>query len=451
MHPHHARAQPGRSDGIGHDHAVILFPHPGLVGIARRSDQRAQPCNGVNLGHRSQRRGLGRFHPGAVIFRRIARQCLQRQVGLHHVAQHHQKTVFGNGFANDGEIEVPFFEDRAGFRLFLGLEHHQHPFLGFRQHHFIGGHAALAHRHAVQVQTDAQIALVAHFHGRTGQPRRAHVLDRDHRARGHQFKAGLQQALFGEGVTHLHRGALFLDRVIEFGAGHRGPANAVTPGLGAKVDHRHAHAGCGGIEDGIGLRQTGGKGIDQAIAVIGAVEPHLAAHGRHAKGIAIPAHAFDHALDQMRGLGMRRHAEAERIHRRNGPRAHGEDIAQDAAHAGGSALMRLDVAGVVVAFHLEDHRLPVADIDHARILARPADHLRSGGGQGAQPFLRRFVGTMLVPHRRKDAQFGKCRHAPDDAQHARIFVGLQPMRGNQLRGDFGFGHGLSPAAALAAY
>ena len=39
---------------------------------------------------------------------------------------------------------------------------------------------------------------------------------------------------------------------------------------------------------------------------------------------------------------------------------HGEDIAQDAADAGGCALIGFDVAGVVVAFHFEHHGLTIA-------------------------------------------------------------------------------------------
>jgi hypothetical protein len=108
---------------------------------------------------------------------------------------------------------------------------------------------------------------------------------------------------------------------------------------------------------------------------------------------------------------------------------------------GRRALMRFDVAGVVVAFHLEDQRQPVADIDDAGILARAADHLRALGGQGAQPFLRRLVGTMLVPHRGKDAEFGEAGFAADDLQDAVVFVGLQPVGGDKFRRDLRFGHG----------
>ena len=117
------------------------------------------------------------------------------------------------------------------------------------------------------------------------------------------------------------------------------------------------------------------------------MKAHFAAHGGHAKGVAIAAHAFDHALHQMRGFWMCGHAERQAVHRGNRAGAHGENIAQNAAHAGGSALIRFDVRRVVVAFHLKDHRLPVAYIDNAGIFPRPADHLWPRGGQGAQPFL----------------------------------------------------------------
>ena len=145
-------------------------------------------------------------------------------------------------------------------------------------------------------------------------------------------------------------------------------------------------------------------------------------------------------LTSCRVFGCEGSPKRQRIHRRNRSRAHREDVAQDAADAGRGPLIGLDIAGVVVAFHLEDHGLTVADIDDAGILAGAADHLRAGRGQGAQPFLRGFVGTMLVPHRREDAKFGKRRLAPDDLQHARVFVGLQPVRCNQLFGDLRLVH-----------
>src|SRR5690606_14707010 len=84
--------------------------------------------------------------------------------------------------------------------------------------------------------------------------------------------------------------------------------------------------------------------------------------------------------------------------------------------------------------------------------SRPADHLRPRGGQGAEPFLRGLVGTMLVPHRREDAKLGEGRNPADDLKDALIFVGLQPVRGNQVLGDRWFLHlvprGIADAASF---
>jgi hypothetical protein len=56
----------------------------------------------------------------------------------------------------------------------------------------------------------------------------------------------------------------------------------------------------------------------------------------------------------------------------------------------------------------------------------------------AQMNPRRFVGTMLVPHRRENAELGECRSAADESENAFIFVRLQAMRGNEIGGDVGF-------------
>ena len=81
-------------------------------------------------------------------------------------------------------------------------------------------------------------------------------------------------------------------------------------------------------------------------------------------------------------------AEAQRVQDRDGPRAHGEDVAQDAAHAGGRALVGLDEGRVVVRLDLEDGGQAVADVHRARVLARSLHHARalrwaaSAGGRG---------------------------------------------------------------------
>src|SRR3954451_18590563 len=106
-------------------------------------------------------------------------------------------------------------------------------------------------------------------------------------------------------------------------------------------------------------------------------------------------------MTRLRMLGI---AEGERIEARDRTCAHGEHVAEDAADAGRGALIRLDVARVVVALHLEYDGEAIADIDHARVLARALDHLRARDWKGLEMDLRGLIRAMLVPHRREDAE-----------------------------------------------
>jgi hypothetical protein len=78
---------------------------------------------------------------------------------------------------------------------------------------------------------------------------------------------------------------------------------------------------------------------------------------------------------------MRWGAERQRIQAGDWTRAHGEHVAEDAADAGGRALIGLDVARMIVALHLEHAGEPVADIDHAGVFAGALDHVRGLGGK----------------------------------------------------------------------
>jgi hypothetical protein len=263
----------------------------------------------------------------------------------------------------------------------------------------------------------------------------AHVLDRHHRAARHQLEAGLEEELLGEGVADLHRRALLGGRIVELGRGHRGAVDAVAAGLGAEIDDRQADAGGLRVEDRIGAGEAGGEGVDEDVAVVAGVEVDLAADGRHPEGVAVVANAGDDARDEVARPLVLGRAEAERIERRDRPGAHGEHVAEDAADAGRSPLVGLDERGVVVALHLEDHRLAVADVDDAGVLARALDHPRPLGRQRPQPLLRGLVRAVLVPHRREDAELGKRRLAADQVDGALVLVGLQAMRGDKLGGD----------------
>ena len=276
---------------------------------------------------------------------------------------------------------------------------------------------------------------VGHLERGGGQAGRPHVLDGDDAVAVHQLEAGLDQQLLGERVADLDRGPLGLGLVAELGRGHGGAVDAVAPGLGADIDHGIPDAAGLGVEDPVGARDADAHGVDQDVAVVGAVEGALAADGRHADAVAVAADAGDDAAEQVAGLGVRRIAEAQGVEQRHRPRTHGEHVAQDAADAGRRALVGLDERGVVVALHLEDGDQAVADVDHAGVLARAADHPGGLGRELAEVDLRGFVGAVLAPHHREDAELDQVRRAAEDLQDALVLVGLEPVLGDDLRRD----------------
>ena len=216
-----------------------------------------------------------------VVQRRLVAEFLDRQIGHHVAAMLDDKTLARRGVADHGEIQAPLLEDRLGFFFLLGLQHHEHALLAFRQHHLIGAHAGFAGRHRVEIEIDAEIALGAHLDRRAGQARRAHVLDRDHAIGLHDLEAGFQQQLFREGIADLHGRPLLGAVVVEFRRRHRGAVNAVAAGLGTEIDDRHVDAGGRGIKNLVGVGEADRHRIHKNVAVIAGVEAHLPADGRN--------------------------------------------------------------------------------------------------------------------------------------------------------------------------
>ncbi len=175
--------------------------------------------------------------------------------------------------------------------------------------------------------------------------------------------------------------------------------------------------------------------LTRIVAVVARVKPDRAADRRNAEGISIAADAGDDAGDECARFRMLRIAEAKRVEAGDRPRAHGEDVAQNAADAGRGPLIGLDEGGVIVAFHLEDAGEAVADVDDAGVLAGPLNDPRRLRRQPAQMHFRGFVGAMLVPHRRDDAEFGEARIAADERAKTLVLVGLQAVFGNQRGRD----------------
>ena len=165
------------------------------------------------------------------------------------------------------------------------------------------------------------------------------------------------------------------------------------------------------------------------------MEIDLAADGGDADAVAVAADAAHHAVDDALRRRVGRGAEAQRVQVGDRPRAHGEHVAQDAADAGGRALVGLDEARVVVALHLEDGGQAVADVHHAGVLARPMDHPGRLGGQLPQPDAGRLVGAVLRPHHAEHPKFGQGRGAAHDLQDARVLIGGKAELGGERLGD----------------
>src|SRR5690606_36084543 len=126
--------------------------------------------------------------------------------------------------------------------------------------------------------------------------------------------------------------------------------------------------------------------VDEWIAPVALVERHLAADRRDAAAVAVAADTGDDALDRPARARVCQRAEAQRVKQRDGPGAHREDVADDAAHARGRTLVRLDERRMVVRFDLEDRGQAVADIDGAGVFAGPLQHAGAAGRQRLQVY-----------------------------------------------------------------
>src|SRR5262249_21590904 len=155
---------------------------------------------------------------------------------------------------------------------------------------------------------------------------------------------------------------------------HRRAMNPVAPRARSHVNHWIAHARRLGVEHVLLLTHAERERVHKRIAVVARLEDALAAHGRHAETVAVMRDPRDYARKYAAiaraGRRIGEPSEAQRVHHRDRPRAHGEDVAQNSADARGRALKRLDEARVIVRFDLERDHVPAADIDDAGILAR---------------------------------------------------------------------------------
>ena len=288
----------------------------------------------------------------------------------------------------------------------------------------------------------AAVTVGRHLGRGAGDARAAEVLDADDQLLLEELLAGLDEHLLGERVTDLHarplaRTAAALAGVERLGRQDADPTDAVAAGLGAEQDD--VVAGAGGCRqlDPVVRHDADAQCVDQRVAEVAGVEDHLAADVGQPETVAVAADAGDHTRQDAVRVGSIGGAEAQGVHHRDRTSPHRQDVAHDAADAGGGALVRLDVRRVVVRLDLEGDRQTVTDIDDSGVLAHAdeQDVLGLGGhllAELAQVHLARLVRAVLAPHHRVHRQLAAGGAALQMLADALVLVGLQTQVGERL-------------------
>ena len=223
-------------------------------------------------------------------------------------------------------------------------------------------------------------------------------------------------------------------RLAEGRAGqHRGPAHAVRAGRGPEQDHLVTRpAGRRDLQVAV-PHHPHAERVDQRISRVARVEVELAADVGQAQAVPVKRDAADHAGQHPAGVGGRGWPEPERVHHRDRARAHREDVADDAANAGGGALMGLHVRRVVVRFDLEGDRVALADVHHSGVMADAREQRVGRGRLGRelpQVHLGGLVGAVLTPHDRVQGQLGAGRAAPEGVHDFSYSACVRPSSAN---------------------
>ncbi len=314
-----------------------------------------------------------------------------------------------------------------------------------------------------------------HFHGGTSKTCGAHVLNCDHRAGLHGFEAGFEQQLFHERIADLHVRALLLRLLGELSRGEqRSAVDSVASCFCADVDYGIAYALGFGQKNFFFFGDAERERVDERVLRIARLKTDFAADGGNAETIPVTSDAANYAVEDSAVGGDRRtvecrgglqsargrcgsgrtkvrpyttlfrdRAETEGIEHSNRPRAHGENVAKDAANAGGRSLEGLDKTRMIVRFDFEGGDEAVADVHDARVFAGPLHDELAARGQALEVHFARFVGAVLAPHHAKDAELGDVRITPKDFSDTRVFFGSEAVFGGDLTSDCGHSYHLT--------
>jgi hypothetical protein len=216
-----------------------------------------------------------------------------------------------------------------------------------------------------------------------------------------------------------------------FFAGHRRAVNSVAARLGSDVNHRIARSRGLPVEDLIFPHHPKSKCIYEWVTAIALLKLRLAAKVWNAKAVAIARNAAHNPFNDGVVSGNKlwlnskfrlNRTKPQRIHHRQRSRTHRKNVAQYAADARRCALVRLDIARMIVAFDLERAGPSIAHVDDAGILAGSLHHPIAFRGQPLQMHAARLIRTVFAPHHTVDSQFRERRNASECLQNAVVFI-----------------------------
>ena len=303
--------------------------------------------------------------------------------------------------------------------------------------------------HATDVQINAASAAGGGFHGGAGESGGAQVLQGVDFAGGQGFQAGFNEGFLQEGVAYLHGGAAFLvvAVIVRKGPGSQAGSavDAVPAGAGAGEEQQVARRVGGGAGEVVDFGDAHAHSVDQRIAGVGFVKADFAGHVGDADAVAVPGDAVHDAAQQPAVVGVVRGAKTEGVKQGDGAGAHGEDVADDAAHAGGGALQGFYGGGVVVGFHFEHDRQAVADVDGAGVFrAGPGQDAGGAGGQHSQQGAGVFVAAVFAPQGAEHPQFHRVGFPAQQGYDAAVLGGGE---GDFVQYFFANRHSTSPGLA----
>src|SRR5680860_753469 len=383
-----------RENGVALDVAVVLVGDPRLVGLVRRGP------NSYDRGAQFVARGRSRKTFGRIRLERVlpirasvwalvdgavVRDTARRHVDDPFAVPVDQETIAVGDFADNNSLDVPFRTDRHEGVYVRRFGDRHHAFLRFAHQDLFGRQARIAQWHGVEFDVHTAVAGAREFTRRARQSGTAKVLDaRDH-AGLEQFQGALDEQLLHEGVADLDarafRGAArSIDASVKgFGREHGHAADAVAAGAGAIQNYLvTCAAGVSEMEVFV-AEHADAKRVDKRVAQIGLVEDDLPADVGQAEAVAVAADASHDSGQQAFGVFGVEWSQAQRIHDGDGAGTHGKDVPDDAANAGGRALIGLDVAGMVVRLDLERDGVSLADVNDAGILADASECLAERG------------------------------------------------------------------------